>query len=175
MKQHVENMVHKILIQQEDTPTAQAMLNTVLDYMLETFPKITITPELMDQGVYVMEDTVDHFFTDNYADLPDELYPMAIFRVLGTKLTNRKVFDPAHMPSFPAFQTRYQKIIVGKLTREKKIDLAAEDTEWFDTRAHYKDKVDSAKEARKQGLTAKQWYTQYCASQASMDIPTTQT
>ncbi len=166
---HVENLVHKTLLEQQDIPTALATLNQALDYALEHFPITEITPELMDQGVYVMADTVDHFFTDNYGDLPDELYPLAVMRVLGTKITNRPVYDPAHMPSFPEFQNRYQKIVVGKLTREKKIDLAAKDTEWFDTRAHYKDKVDSAKLARKQGLTANQWYTQYCASQQTLE------
>ena len=162
---HVENLVHKVLTEQQDIPTAQALLNTAVDYALEHFPIREITPELMDQGVYVMADTVDHFFTDNYSDLPDELYPLAVMRVLGTKITNRPVYDPVHISSFNLFLKRYQKIIVGKLIREKKIGLTAKDTEWFDTRAHYKDKVDSAAQARKQGLTARQWYTQYCASQ----------
>jgi hypothetical protein len=171
----MENLVHKVLTEQQDIPTAQALLNTAVDYALEHFPIDEITPELMDQGVYVMADTVDHFFTDNYRDLPDELYPLAVMRVLGTKITNRPVYDPVHISSFNLFLKRYQKIIVGKLIREKKIDLTAKDTEWFDTWAHYKDKVDSAAQARKQGLTARQWYTQYCASQHacehSVDTP----
>jgi hypothetical protein len=143
---------------------------------LEHFPIEAITPELMDQGVYVMADTVDHFFTDNYGDLPDELYPLAVMRVLGTKITNRPVYDPVHMPSFPELVKRYQKVMVGNLTRVNKVDAGIPIDQWFDTRAHYKHKVDSAKAARKQGLTAKQWYTQYCASQQayshSVDTPT---
>ena len=162
---HVENLVHKVLTEQQDIPTAQATLNTALDYALEHFPITTITPELMDQGVYVMSDTVDHFFTDNYSDLPDELYPLAVMRVLGTKITNRPVYDLGCVTGFSLFQQRYQKIIVGELTRVNKVDAGIPIDQWFDTRAHYKDKVDSAKAARKQGLTAKQWYTQYCASQ----------
>jgi hypothetical protein len=166
---HVENLVHKTLLEQQDIPTAQATLNQALDSALEHFPITEITPELMDQGVYVMADTVDHFFTDNYRDLPDELYPLAIMRVLGTKITNRPVYDLSRVTGFKEFQKRYQKIIVGKLTRVNKVDSGIPIDQWFDTRAHYKDKVDSAKKARKQGLTAKQWYTQYCASQQALE------
>lgn len=174
-RQHVENLVHKTLMEQQDIPTALATLNQALDYALEHFPIAEITPELMDQGVYVMADTVDHFFTDNYRDLPDELYPMAIFRVLATKITNRPAFDLSRVTNFKEFQQRYQKIIVGKLTRVHKVDRGIPIDEWFDTRAHYKDKVDSAKAARKQGLTAKQWYTQYSASQVSVNTPASET
>jgi hypothetical protein len=166
---HVENLVHKTLTLQQDIPTALATLNQTLDYALEHFPIATITPELMDQGVYVMADTVDHFFTDNYRDLPDELYPMAIFRVLATKITNRPAFDLSRVTGFDEFKKRYEKIVVGKLTRVNKVDLGIPIDEWFDTRAHYKDKVDSAKAARKQGLTANQWYTQYSASQQALE------
>jgi hypothetical protein len=166
---HVENLVHKTLTDQQDIPTALATLNTALDYALEHFPITEITPELMDQGVYVMADTVDHFFTDNYRDLPDELYPLAIMRVLGTKITNRPAYDLSRVTGFKEFQQRYQKIVVGNLTRVNKVDLGIPIADWFDTRAHYKDKVDSAKLARKQGLTANQWYTQYCASQQALE------
>lgn len=162
---HVENLVHKVLTEQQDIRTALATLNTTLDYALEHFPIAEITPDLMDQGVYLMSDTLDHFFTDNYGDLPDELYPLAVMRVLGTKITNCPAYYLSRVTGFSLFQQRYQKIILGKLTRVNKVDAGIPIDQWFDTRAHYKDKVDSAKAARKQGLTAKQWYTQYCASQ----------
>jgi len=168
---HVENMVHKILIEQGNESESRDILNTTLDYMLDEFPVPDITDELMDLAVYIMADKVEHFFKDNYADLPDELYPLAVMRVLGSKLTNKRIIDPARIPNFDKFQKRYQKFIMGKFTGDNRVELGvvdvladAELTKSYNSRKQYKIKLESAKTARQQGLTAKKWRTEYLAS-----------
>ena len=161
---------HKDMVQQSvlgilnemDTATATNLLNTTLGYMLEVFKAPESNDETMDLAAYLLQDRVEHFDKDNFADLPNELYPLAIMRTLGAKLHNKSVINADKMSYFPAFQKRYQKYITAKLTRDVKIDLSNDS--WYDSHKQHKLKQESVKEALAQGLTCTQWRTQYIAS-----------
>lgn len=156
-KQTVLTQVHQIL-QEQNTALAQAQMNTTLTYMLDNFPVPTITDEFIDLGVYMLRDSTLHFYTDNYADLPDELYPLAVFRVVAVNHTNREVIDPTYIADFDEFKKRYDKIIGGKYTN-KRLSTDADDGLFGlrSKRKRYKDKEQSARDAMQAGLTAKQW------------------
>jgi hypothetical protein len=156
-KQTVETQIHQIL-QEQDTTTAQALLNTTLTYMLDNFPAPVITDEIMDLGVYVLNDGTLHFYTDNYADLPDELYPLAAFRVVAVNHTNRRVIDPTYISAFDEFSKRYHKIIGGKYTNTS-LSTDADDGVYglASKRARYKAKEQSARDGKQAGLTARAW------------------
>jgi hypothetical protein len=68
------------------------------------------------------------------------------------------------MKYFSEFHKRYQKFIVGKLTREKQVDLT--DSEWYDTRQQHKDKLASIQQAKLQGQTATQWRNAWLQTRA---------
>ena len=156
-KQTVEIQIHQIL-QEQDTTTAQALLNTTLTYMLDNFPAPVITDEIMDLGVYVISDSATHFYTDNYADLPDELYPLAAFRVVAVNHTNRKVIDPSRGSAFDEFSKRYHKIIGGNYTNTR-LSTDADDGVYglLSKRKRHKAKEQSARDAKQAGLTARAW------------------
>jgi hypothetical protein len=156
-KQTVETQIHQIL-QEQDTTTAQALLNTTLTYMLDNFPAPVITDEIMDLGVYVLNDGVTHFYTDNYADLPDELYPLAAFRVVAVKHTNRRVIDPTYISAFDEFSKRYHKIIGGNYTNTR-LSTDTDDGVYglLSKRKRHKAKEQSARDGKQAGLTAYQW------------------
>ena len=161
---------HKDMVQQSlvgilnemDTATATDLLNTTLGYMLEVFKAPESNDETMDLAAYLLQDRVEHFDKDNFADLPNELYPLAIMRTLGAKLHNKDVINPDKMPYYKEFHKRYQRLVMGKLTRDVMIDLSNDS--WYDSHKQHKLKQESVKEALAQGLTCTQWRTQYIAS-----------
>ena len=153
-KEQVEQAVLHIL-NETDTVQATKLLDTTLGYMLEVFKAPEINNDTMDLAVYLLQDKVQHFATDNFQDLPDELYPLAILRTLAIKLAYKNVIDPDNMKYFGDFQKRYHKYIMGKYTRDVKVDLTND--EFINARTLYKDKLDSAKTALDNGLTASQW------------------
>ena len=153
-KEQVQQAVLHIL-NELDVDQATKLLDTTLGYMLEVFKAPEINNDTMDLAVYLLQDNVEHFTTDNFQDLPDELYPLAILRTLGVKLYNKAVINPDNMKYFSEFHKRYQKYIVGKYTRDVKVDLNSD--EFINARTLYKDKLDSAKTALDNGLTARQW------------------
>jgi hypothetical protein len=153
-REQVEQAVLHIL-NETDTVQATKLLDTTLGYMLEVFKAPEINNDTMDLAVYLLQDKVQHFATDNFQDLPDELYPLAILRTVAIKLAYKNVIDPDNMKYFGDFNKRYQKYIVGKYTRDVKVDL--NNDEFINARTLYKDKLDSAKTALDNGLTARQW------------------
>ena len=153
-KLQVEQAVLHIL-NETDPVQATKLLDTTLGYMLEVFKAPEINNNTMDLAVYLLQDKVQHFTTDNFQDLPDELYPLAILRTLAIKLAYKNVIDPDNMKYFGDFNKRYQKYIMGKYTRDVKVDL--NNDEFINARTLYKDKLDSAKTALDNGLTARQW------------------
>ena len=153
-KEQVEQAVLHIL-NETDTVQATKLLDTTLGYMLEVFKAPEINNDTMDLAVYLLQDKVQHFATDNFQDLPDELYPLAILRTLAIKLAYKNVIDPDNMKYFGEVNKRYHKYIVGKYTRDVKVDLTND--EFINARTLYKDKLASAKTAQNNGLTARQW------------------
>jgi hypothetical protein len=162
-KEQVQQAVLHIL-NELDVDQATKLLDTTLGYMLEVFKAPEVNDETIDLAVYLLQDNVEHFTTDNFQDLPDELYPLAILRTLGVKLYNKAVINPDNMKYFSEFHKRYQKFIVGKLTREKQVVLA--DSEWYDTRQQHKDKLASIQQAKLQGQTATQWRNAWLQTRA---------
>ena len=157
-KEQVEQAVLHIL-NETDTAQATKLLDTTLGYMLEVFKAPEINNNTMDLAVYLLQDKVQHFTTDNFRDLPDELYPLAILRTVAIKLAYKNVIDPDNMKYFGDFQKRYHKYITGKYTRDVKRDVNVDlnSDEFINARTLYKDKLNSAKTALDNGLTAQQW------------------
>lgn len=151
-KELTQQSVLKIL-NELDTDQATMLLDITLGYMLETFKAPEVNDETIDLAVYLLQDNVEHFTRDNYADLPDELYPLAVMRTLGVKLLNKAVLNPDKMHNFDQFQKRYQKFITSKFSKEKSFNF----DEWYEDRQKNRAKLKSVQQAQDQGQTATQW------------------
>lgn len=142
----------------QDEQRQFSLTDEVIGYLLENFPPPKQTTENIRLTHYVLSKDPTQYDTDNFADLPDVIYPIAIMRVLSTRLNDQGRFRGIQYPHMEAFTERYNIINVcirRYNLRTIKTSLELKEDEHI-------------KSARKRGLTAAEWLQEWTKLEAEI-------
>ena len=149
-------MINQALAPGQDEHDQFNKTNLVIGYLLDNFPPPELTTDNIRLTHYVLEADTTQYDTDNYADLPDVIYPIAVMRYLAAHLNLQLRFRGAQYPRMTAYINRYNIINVSiRRYNLRTIKTALEIKE----DAHIKS-------ARKRGLSATQWLLQWTQMEA---------
>ena len=151
-------MINQALAPAQDEQDQFNLVNLVIGYLLDNFPPPELTTDNIRLTHYVLSADTTQYDTDNYADLPDVIYPIAVMRYLATHLNLQLRFRGAQYPHMTAYINRYNIINVSiRRYNLRTIKTALEIKE----DAHIKS-------ARKRGLSAVQWLKEWTHHEAEI-------
>jgi len=151
-------MVNQALVPGQDEQDQFNKTNLVIGYLLDNFPPPESTTENIRLTHYVLSKDPTEYDTDNYADLPDVIYPIAVMRYLAAHLNLQLRFRGQQYPHMTAYINRYNIINVSiRRYNLRTIKTALEIKE----DAHIKS-------ARKRGLSATQWLQEWTHHEAEI-------
>jgi hypothetical protein len=151
-------MVNQALLPAQDEHDQFNQTNLVIGYLLDNFPPPELTTENVRLTHYVLSKDPTEYDTDNYADLPDVIYPIAVMRYLATRLNEQLRFRGQEYPHMAAYIDRYHIINVcirRYNLRTIKTSLEIKEDE------HIRD-------ARKRGLSAVEWLQEWTHIEAEI-------
>lgn len=151
-------MVNQALVPGQDQQDQFNRADEVIGYLLDNFPTPELTTENIRLTNYVLSVDTTQYDTDNYADLPDVIYPIAVMRYLATRLNEQLRFHGQQYPHMEAYITRYNIINVcirRYNLRTIKTSLEIKEDEHI-------------KSARKRGLTASEWLHEWTKLEAEI-------
>jgi len=151
-------MVNLALVPGQDEQDQFNRANEVIGYLLDNFPPPESTTENIRLTHYVLSKDPTEYDTDNYADLPDVIYPIAVMRYMATRLNEQLRFFGTLYPHMEAYINRYNIINVSIRRynlRTIKTSLEIKEDEHI-------------KSARKRGLSAVQWLKEWTHIEAEI-------
>ena len=151
-------MINQALVPGQDPQDQFNQTNEVIGYLLDNFPHPELTTENVRLTQYVLSVDPTQYDTDNFADLPDVIYPIAVMRYLATRLNEQLRFHGQQYPHMEAYITRYNIINVcirryNLRTIKTSIELKEDE---------------HIKSARKRGLTASEWLHEWTKLEAEI-------
>lgn len=151
-------MINQALTPGQDQQEQFNKADLVIQYLLDNFPQPELTTENVRLTHYVLSADTTQYVTDNYADLPDVIYPIAVMRYLATHLNEQLRFHGAQYPHMEAYINRYG--IINVAIRRYNLRTIKTSTEIKEDE-HIKD-------ARKRGLSAVQWLQEWTHREAEI-------
>jgi hypothetical protein len=151
-------MINQALVPAQDPQDQFNRVNEVIGYLLDNFPTPELTTENIRLTNYVLSVDTLQYDTDNFADLPDVIYPIAVMRYLATRLNEQLRFHGTQYPHMEAYINRYNIINVcirryNLRTIKTSIELKEDE--------HIRD-------ARKRGLSAAEWLQEWTKLEAEI-------
>jgi hypothetical protein len=151
-------MINQALVSGQDPQDQFNQTDEVIGYLLDNFPPPELNTENIRLTHYVLSKDPTQYDTDNFADLPDVIYPIAIMRVLSTRLNDQGRFRGIQYPHMEAFTARYHIINVcmrryNLRTIKTSIELKEDE---------------HIKSACKRGLTASEWLQEWTKLEAEI-------
>lgn len=151
-------LINQALVPGQDPQDQFNRVDEVIGYLLENFPNPESTTENIRLTNYVLNIDPTQYDTDNFADLPDVIYPIAVMRVLATRLNEQLRFRGAQYPHMEAYINRYD--IINVCIRRYNLRTIKTSLELKED-AHIKS-------ARKRGLTASEWLHEWTNIEAEI-------
>lgn len=151
-------MINQALVPAQDPQDQFNRVNEVIGYLLDNFPPPELTTENIRLTNYVLSVDTTQYDTDNFADLPDVIYPIAVMRYLATRLNEQLRFHGQQYPHMEAYIDRYHIINVcirRYNLRTIKTSLEIKEDE------HIRD-------ARKRDLSASEWLQEWTKLEAEI-------
>ena len=151
-------MINQALVPAQDPQDQFNRADEVIGYLLDNFPSPELTTENIRLTNYVLSVDTLQYDTDNYADLPDVIYPIAVMRYMATRLNEQLRFHGQQYPHMEAYITRYNIINVcirryNLRTIKTSIELKEDE---------------HIKSACKRGLTASEWLHEWTKLEAEI-------
>jgi len=153
-----QTMIRQALAPGQDPQDQFNLANDVIGYLLDNFPHPELTTENVRLTHYVLSADTTQCDTDNYSDLPDVIYPIAVMRYLATRLNEQLRFRGQEYPHMEAYIIRYNIINVSICRynlRTIKTSIEIKEDEHI-------------KSARKRGLTAAEWLHEWTKLEAEI-------
>jgi hypothetical protein len=157
-REQIQVMISQALVPGQDQQEQFNLADQIIQYLLDNFPNPELTTDNIRLTHYVLSVDTTQYLTDNYADLPDVIYPIAVMRYLATRLNEQLRFRGQEYPHMAAYINRYH--IINVAIRRYNLRTIKTSTEIKEDE-HIRD-------ARKRGLSAVQWLHEWTKLEAEI-------